>query len=412
MVGRHTRATVGAAEAQVDSVSAAKGYTVKKVSIKERANWQQKVENGGFFFHTVEGARYWDERGYYQFTEAQITQDIERPTQELHEMSMDLVARVVESEALLSRLAIPPQFHDLVWSSWKDRQPYLYSRFDFIYDAKGPAKLIESNADTPTSLLEAASVQLLWLEDLLQQGQLPANATQYNTLAHDLTRVFASLNTDTPFYFASISGSVEDRSTTDFLRKMAGIAGIDARHIDIEDIGLTASGRFIDLDGNGIERLFKLHPWEHIFHEQFGSAVPASTTRFIEPAWKAILSNKGMLPLLWEFNKGHPNLLPAFFDSTPEKPLSKGWVRKPFFSREGANIELRTTSGERLFQEGPYTEGPFILQKFEPLPKFGDSFTLIGSWVIGDVPSGIGIREDDTLITKNTSRFIPHIVLD
>ena len=411
-MGRHTRATVGAAEAQVDSVSAAKGYTVKKVSIKERANWQQKVENGGFFFHTVEGARYWDERGYYQFTEAQITQDIERPTQELHEMSMDLVARVVESEALLSRLAIPPQFHDLVWSSWKDRQPYLYSRFDFIYDAKGPAKLIESNADTPTSLLEAASVQLLWLEDLLQQGQLPANATQYNTLAHDLTRVFASLNTDTPFYFASISGSVEDRSTTDFLRKMAGIAGIDARHIDIEDIGLTASGRFIDLDGNGIERLFKLHPWEHIFHEQFGSAVPASTTRFIEPAWKAILSNKGMLPLLWEFNKGHPNLLPAFFDSTPEKPLSKGWVRKPFFSREGANIELRTTSGERLFQEGPYTEGPFILQKFEPLPKFGDSFTLIGSWVIGDVPSGIGIREDDTLITKNTSRFIPHIVLD
>lgn len=327
-------------------------------------------------------------------------------------MSMDLVARVVESEALLSRLAIPPQFHDLVWSSWKDRQPYLYSRFDFIYDAKGPAKLIESNADTPTSLLEAASVQLLWLEDLLQQGHLPVNATQYNTLAHDLTRVFASLNTDTPFYFASISGSVEDRSTTDFLRKMAGIAGIDARHIDIEDIGLTASGRFIDLDGNGIERLFKLHPWEHIFHEQFGSAVPASTTRFIEPAWKAILSNKGMLPLLWEFNKGHPNLLPAFFDSTPEKPLSKGWVRKPFFSREGANIELRTTSGERLFQEGPYTEGPFILQKFEPLPKFGDSFTLIGSWVIGDVPSGIGIREDDTLITKNTSRFIPHIVLD
>ena len=141
-----------------------------------------------------------------------------------------------------------------MWSSWKDRQPYLYSRFDFIYDAKGPAKLIESNADTPTSLLEAASVQLLWLEDLLQQGQLPANATQYNTLAHDLTRVFASLNTDTPFYFASISGSVEDRSTTDFLRKMAGIAGIDARHIDIEDIGLTASGRFIDLDGNGIER--------------------------------------------------------------------------------------------------------------------------------------------------------------
>jgi glutathionylspermidine synthase len=31
--------------------------------------------------------------------------------------------------------------------------------------------------------------------------------------------------------------------------------------------------------------------------------------------------------------------------------------------------------------------------------------------VIGDKASGLGIREDDSLITKDSSRFLPHVVL-
>ncbi len=64
-----------------------------------------------------------------------------------------------------------------------------------------------------------------------------------------------------------------------------------------------------------------------------------------------------------------------------------------------------------LTEDGPYTDAPYILQALAPLPKFGDSYTLIGSWVVGDVASGIGIREDDSLITKDSSRFVPHVVL-
>ncbi len=92
--------------------------------------------------------------------------------------------------------------------------------------------------------------------------------------------------------------------------------------------------------------------------------------------------------------------------------MPKGWVRKPFFSREGANIELHTPDGKVVKEGGPYTDAPFILQEFAPLPQFGDSFTLIGSWVIGDQAAGIGVREDNSLITKDSSRFLPHLILD
>ncbi len=61
---------------------------------------------------------------------------------------------------------------------------------------------------------------------------------------------------------------------------------------------------------------------------------------------------------------------------------------------------------------GPYTDFPYVRQAFHALPRFGDSYTLIGSWVVGDQAAGIGIREDASLITRDTARFVPHIVVD
>lgn len=384
---------------------------MRKVELAERPDWRTTALREGFAFHTIDGERYWDERGYYQFSEAQVMHDLHAPTAELHAMCLDAVGRIVESEALMARLAIPPAFFDLVRRSWLEGQAHLYGRFDFSYDGKGPAKLIEANYDTPTSLYEAAAFQLIWLEEQIQRGVLPAEASQFNTLADDLVQAFAAMPGHGDFYFSTISGSLEDRGTTDFLRKMAEHAGIRTRHIDLEDIGLDGEGRFVDLQGRAIARLFKLHAWEHMFHEDFGQAIAGCDTQFVEPPWKALISNKGILPLLWQWHEGHPNLLPAFVDHSPHLPVPKGWVRKPYFSREGANVDIRTAEGERVFEDGPYDDAPYILQGFAPLPKFGDSYTLIGSWVVGGRASGIGIREDDSLITKDSSRFLPHVVL-
>ncbi|MDE1168352.1 MAG: glutathionylspermidine synthase family protein [Pseudomonas sp.] len=384
---------------------------MKKIAIAERADWKQTAEGLGFLFHTIDGEPYWDESAYYQFSLAQIERDLEDPTTEIHEMCMDLVDRVVRSEELLDRLSIPAGYYDLIRTSWLEGHPHLYGRMDFSYGGSGPAKLLELNYDTPTSLYEAAAFQWGWLEQCIERGMIPARADQFNSIDTRLHEALAALQIKKPFYFASIKGSVEDKATTDYLRLIAGKVGIESRHIDVEDIGLL-DGRFVDLENRWIPHLFKLHAWEFIFHEEFGQAVAAADTQFFEPPWKAVLSNKGILPLLWEQHKGHPNLLAAHLDTDVSKPVPKGWVRKPFFSREGANIELRTADDQVVREEGPYDDAPFILQEFAALPRFGDSYTLVGSWVIGDQAAGIGIREDNSLITKDTSRFLPHLILD
>jgi glutathionylspermidine synthase len=43
--------------------------------------------------------------------------------------------------------------------------------------------------------------------------------------------------------------------------------------------------------------------------------------------------------------------------------------------------------------------------------KFGGGYPLVGSWVVGDRASGIGVREDDSPSTRDTARFVPHAIV-
>ena len=89
-----------------------------------------------------------------------------------------------------------------------------------------------------------------------------------------------------------------------------------------------------------------------------------------------------------------------------------GYVKKPLLSREGANISIEARDGTQFKTGGDYGEEGFIYQVFAPLPNFGSSerplYPVIGSWIVGDMAAGIGIREAESLITDNTSRFVPH----
>ena len=383
---------------------------MKKVACDERPGWRSYAESVGFEFHTFDGEAYWDETAYYQFNLRQIEQDLEEPTEELHQMALGLVDDVIRDEEKLKQLAIPEKFWDFVADSWRNKAPSLYGRLDLVYDGTGPAKLLELNYDTPTSLFETGFFQWVWLEDQIMRGKVPQGADQFNSLQDQLEAAFANLPLANPLYFASVANSIEDKGTVMYLMDIAKQAGVDSRFIELEQLG-EASGQLVDMDGYAIGGLFKLYPWEFMVQEDFASVILSSQTQWLEPGWKMLLSNKGILPLLWQKYQGHPNLLESHFEQAGQS-FGAGWVRKPLFSREGANVELVTHSGEKISEPGPYADSPFIRQKLQPLPKFGDSYTMIGSWVVGDSAAGIGIREDNSLITKDSSRFLPHIIVD
>jgi glutathionylspermidine synthase len=388
---------------------------VQRQATSPRPDWREHVERDlGFAFHTIDGAPYWDETACYRFTAAEIDA-LEDTTGELEQMSLALVDRVVKAgDPAYERLAIPRAAWPAIERSWNMAEKNLYGRFDLRYDGQDAPKLLEYNADTPTSLFEASVVQWDWLEAILP------GRDQFNSLHERLIEAWKNFGLGAEgasflnrrrgaagrprVHFAAVKDHQEDGGTVDYLRDTAIQAGLDTTRIAIEDIGWDGS-RFVDLDDAPIEVLFKLYPWEWLVGEPFGEHLLSGAARVIEPPWKMVLSNKASLALLWEMAPGHPNLLPAALE--PGK-IDGEVVRKPIFSREGANVQV--IAADRVVAEtgGAYGAEGFVYQGHAPLPAFDGNYPVIGAWVVASQPAGIGIREDATAITRDTSRFIPH----
>jgi glutathionylspermidine synthase len=363
-----------------------------------RPDWPSKMEELGFTFHSIDGI-YWDERACYAFTAAEID-ILEDATAEVHEMCVEAAGSVIDAGDY-EKFAIPADFIPLVEESWNGDEKSLFGRFDFSWDGKGPPKMLEYNADTPTSLIEASVAQWHWLQDV------KPNADQFNSLHEKLIERWKAMSQDLSadgiVHFSCYGDNEEDVGNLDYLRDTAIQAGLDARFIDITAIGWNGNF-FVDDEDKPISTLFKLYPWEWLVREDFGKHLLKRTTRVIEPAWKMLLSNKAILPVLWKMYPDHPNLLPCYYE---KGKFASDFVKKPIYSREGANVTIKTGATE-IAVPGDYGKEGFIYQGYHPLPQFGGSYTVLGSWIVGEEPAGLGIREDESPVTKNSSRFVPH----
>ena len=273
-----------------------------------------------------------------------------------------------------------------------------------------PPKLLEYNADTPTSLLEAAVIQWTWLKDQIKGGRFDGrHVDQFNSIHERLIEACGAAGDafGGTIFFASLPAeeSVEDFVTASYLRDTAIQAGLDAQPIAVAEIGWNHRLRtFVDLRERPIPAVFKLYPWEWMVRERFGKFLPVASTRWLEPPWKMVLSNKGLLPILTELFPEDPHLLRAGFE-----PFGDSYVAKPVHSREGMNVEV-VQNGQTVAETGGfYGEGPRIYQEYCPLAAFDGRYPVVGSWIVNGYACGIGIREDDRIITQDTSRFVPHV---
>lgn len=370
---------------------------MKRHTCEPRPDWRAKVEEVGLTYHSHENGPYWDESACYEFTAGEV-EALETAARTLHFLCIDAAEAVIRND-WWERLAIPPEAIPSILNAWERDDFSLYGRFDLAYDGAAPPKLLEYNADTPTALVEAAVAQWFWLQDTH-----PA-ADQFNSIHERLIAAWRRWNGGS-LHFSGVRDHAEDEQTLLYLRDTCVQAGIETRMVAVDDIGWDPSRRcFVDLDNVRIDTCFKLYPWEWLWKEAFGAHLPQEPVRFLEPAWKMLLSNKGLLPVLWELFPGHPNLLPAY---DTEEPLGASYVAKPKLSREGANIAWVEAGVVVEETEGGYGAEGRIYQAVAPLPAFEGNHPVCGVWIVDHESAGLGIREDRRRITGNLSRFIPH----
>ena len=238
---------------------------MRRIAATPRPDWQKKVEEAGLTWHTGEQP-YWNEAAFYEFTAKEVDV-LEAATNELETMTLQAAQHVIDNK-LYARLAIPEIAVPLIESSWEAEPPSLYGRFDLAYDGVNPPKLLEYNADTPTSLLEAAVVQWYWLQDCFPKRD------QFNSLHERLVALWKDLAKYLPgrrIDFCSMDDA-EDGMTVTYLQDTAQQAGLEASIFPIDEIGWDGS-TFLGPDDQPLGTVFKLYPWEWMMREEFGKHI-------------------------------------------------------------------------------------------------------------------------------------------
>lgn len=374
------------------------------------------LESIGFSWHTDEdGSDYLDNKlicvskneanAYYE------------AANELYDMFIAAAQNVIDNDRF-DELGIPFNLIDAIKMSWENEVHWhLYGRFDFAGGLDGkPIKLIEFNADTPTSLFESAILQ--WA--MLKQNNLDEHL-QFNSIYESLLDNFKRLITldesveefekhyrGWKILFSSVAGNKEEELTTKLLAHIAKDAGFECDFAYVDEVEFSEEGIF--KNGINYEYWFKLIPWEEIAIEEGELAMLLTQIMrnqkaiILNPAYTLLFQSKGILKILWELYPNHPLLL----ESSYEPLEGKDYVKKPVFGREGANISIIKNDAKLQENVGPYGNNKMIYQEYYELNSSENEYYQAGVFFAYE-GCGLGFRKGG-LIIDNASKFVGHII--
>ena len=338
----------------------------------------------------------------------------------LYELFCEAAEFIIE-ENEFEAMGIPANLVRLIKHSWEDdRNLHLMGRFDFAGGIDGlPIRLIEFNADTPTSIPETA---------IIQWASLRANGldedSQFNTLYDALIENFrrlASLNDDLEprILFSTLRDAPEDEHNVSLLMQAAREAGFEVEFAYVDVV------TFSDEEGIFVENpqgewvacpfWFKLIPWEYIAYEEpeladlLTKIVERRLAVVVNPAYTLLFQSKGILKVLSDLYPEEPTLLKTSF-RRPSNP-GKGYVEKVFFGREGSNVIIYGPDGEPLSgRGGDYGHYPSVFQDKATLAQDEDGYHYQAGVFFAWEPAGLGFRRSRDLIMDDLSQFVGHFV--
>lgn len=374
------------------------------------------LESIGFSWHTDEdGSDYLDNR--FICVSKNEANAYYEAANELYDMFIAAAQNVIDNDRF-DELGIPFNLIDAIKMSWENEVHWhLYGRFDFAGGLDGkPIKLIEFNADTPTSLFESAILQ--WA--MLKQNNLDEHL-QFNSIYESLMDNFKRLITldesveefeehyrGWKILFSSVAGNKEEELTTKLLAHIAKDAGFECDFAYVDEVEFGEEGIF--KNGVNYEYWFKLIPWEEIAIEEGELAMLLTQIMrnqkaiILNPAYTLLFQSKGILKILWELYPNHPLLL----ESSYEPLQGKDFVRKPMFGREGANISIVKDNVKLQENIGPYGNNKMIYQQYYELNSNENEYYQAGVFFAYE-GCGLGFRKGG-LIIDNASKFVGHII--
>ncbi len=339
----------------------------------------------------------------------------------LYELFVAAAEHVMDKN-LLHELGIPRNLYSLIRHTWEDdRHLHLFGRFDVVGGLQGlPIKVLEFNADTPTSLPETAIIQ--WAQ--LKANDIPEER-QFNFIYEALTDNFKRLKTLNPhraaaILFSTLRGAPEDDNNVALLTEAAKEAGFETKFCYVDEVTFSEVEGIFAPDGQGsftrYDFWFKLVPWEYIAEQE--PALCTILTKIVErdlavilnPAYTMLFQSKGILKYLYDLFPDEPLLLEATF----KEPIGRSgypFVQKVFFGREGANVTVYDEIGLPLeVRDGDYGHQPSVYQAYAELARDEAGQYYQAGIFFAYEACGLGFRRSAQRIINNGAQFVGHVV--
>ncbi len=390
---------------------------VRLKNIKPLKN--EQLEELGFTWHTDSDSSKYISEALVKITQEEAESYYEA-VNELYDMYAEAAEYIIKNN-LFFELGIPFNLIDAIKKSWEnDVHWHIYGRFDLAGGLDGkPIKLIEFNADTPTSLFETALLQwaLLKANGLNEESQfnnvydaIKENFKRLITLFDD-TELFDERYDGWKILFSSIHGNDEEEATTRLLQQIATDAGFNTGFEYLQNVKFDEDGIY-DRDDNQYEYWFKLYPWEDIAIDEpelatmLTNIMQNQSAIILNPAYTLLFQSKGILKILYDLFPDSPYLLKTSFE-----PLNGiKHVEKSVFGREGANVKIVDSDGSILHeQDGPYGNYKKIYQEYAELNSDENKEKYQAGVFFAYEACGLSFRKGGEIL-NNMSKFVGHVI--
>lgn len=344
---------------------------MQKIETKPRTNWQEKIQSHGLtnslrVDNYGNKYHYWDEKHLYVLHEEdQIVEHIEETTRELNEKILNTVPFIIEENHKKNSkytIGFTPEELELVEYSYQEFEntnpsfTNIAEKLEFSIDKENNISLYKTQCNSYRNLIETSVTQYMLLEESYSE------ADQYNMISENLVTTFENIkeglnNKNLHLLLSNYDTSGYQIITTSYLSDCAQEAGLKTNITALEKVTLDEKTHcLLDVDNNMINQALFNYPIDKVLTSDYmktliGKHIDGSN--MFEPFWKAVLQDNLVIQALKEnYND---------IKITPE-----------LYQEDGTNI-------------------------------------VIDSWLIGNEPSGIGIREYH--VNDKREHFVPHIVI-
>lgn len=321
-----------------------------------------------------------------------------------------------------------PEFIKYAEYTYRQNHEAIYGRFDMAYDFDAGKLLCayEFNGDTPVMLFESVQLQHWLLQSLGRESQ-QCN-TWFEAVQQHKDKLFPS---GSSIGIIGARSAIEDALTLETLQTT--LADFNVHLVDISAFEFDSARQRFSAHDIEFDHVFILMPWEEMV--EASPEVIANwrqwkdNVRFLEPAWRWFIANKGGLAWLYwllshsgeqAFQQQYAQVL-QYLPRSQMSPIGMtDYVSKPLMGRLSANISIFQHGQKVKATAGPYEATDLLYQEYRPTGKIGTAYGIVGVWMApwGTEPltmeaATVCVRAHDNEVTDiGNERFLPHIITD